>query len=141
MKKIDSKEKVIIKKIITQIPDINSDFYITKNNLRLSIKENLNIALNDVVNGDRLFYSENSIVFICGEADKSKRNYLKFLTKTSDDLELIMNLVNKEYEDDLYAKLKKENEFIVTLLNMGFEVYKNRGKELLLFRQGKAEEL
>jgi len=136
MKKIDSQDKKNIEKIMKELPDIYSDFYITKSNLRLAVKENLNIVLNDVVNGDRIFYADNCILLICGEADKSDRCYVKFLTKTKDDLELMLNVAFDEYKKPLYAKLKKENEHVVTLINKGFKIYKNRGKEILLLKDG-----
>ena len=130
-------EKDELKRILKDIPDIYTDFYITKNNLRLSIKENINIVLSDVTKGDLMFYTENAVALICGIADKFSRKYLKVLSKSKEDLELLLNIVYKEYDGDLYAKLKKDNEMITVFLDNQFDVFKNRGKEILLFKKGK----
>jgi len=75
---LSKKEESDIVKYINELTDLYGDFYITKNNLRLFIKDNVNLILQDLKKGDKIAFCEEGLAFIIGFADKAKRNILSF---------------------------------------------------------------
>lgn len=138
MNKIAEKcDKEEIKKVLKEIPDIYSDFYITKNNLRLSIKENFNVVFNDVLNGDLMFYNERAVVLINGLSEKDvDRKYLKFIYSDVDYFNSLLEFVKLNIAEikPIFCKIKRDNDWS-NLINIGFKPYKNRGKEILLIKE------
>jgi hypothetical protein len=77
---LSKKDKNQVWAILHEISDIYGDFYITINNLRLYIKDNIDIFYQYLKLGDKIAWSEKEgIIFVTGFVDKSPRKYLKIL--------------------------------------------------------------
>jgi hypothetical protein len=132
--KLSASEIREIKSFFSEVFDPYCDFYLTKNNIRLFIRDNPEIFFEGLNRGDYIAYNENGIVSLIGFSDKAARKYLKFLTvKPGDVVELLVALSFK-YSGEIYCKIKKNNPAMKTLLGMGFQIIGNRGQEELLKR-------
>lgn len=124
-------EKNEIKGIFTDLIDYYSDFYITKNNMRIFLKENLSELFNAVnKDADVIAYGNGSIVLTYGLGSKY-RTYLKLIGENTGDL---IKTILWNVNCDLYVKIKKTNPNVLVLNQYNFEVIGYRGKELLLKR-------
>lgn len=138
---LNKKEISKIKSTIDEITDIYSDFYITKNNLRLFIKENFEIVEKDLKNGDKVAYEENNgCILIIGYSDKVDRKYLKILTKNNQVTDKLLQIIFFNVKEPLYVKIKKNNPNVEVLLSHGFYQMGDRGKEVLLYREPKIQD-
>lgn len=138
---ISKKEKDKINIILTEIVDAYSDFYITRNNLRLFIKDNLHLLWEALKNGDKIVFGEEGILFITGWSDKSDRKYVKILTNTEDNADKLLKILSWNMSDtDLYAKIKKESPIAKSLQKNGFKFKGDRGKEILLCKSKKIQD-
>jgi len=127
------KEKQEIQSLFSEIFDPYCDFYVTKNNRRLFIRENSEILFNGIAKGDCIAYNETGIATIIGISDKSDRKYLRFLVRQPALVgNLLVALLMEKYEGILYTKLKYNNPSIPTLLGFGFVEVADRGEEVLL---------
>ena len=136
---LNKKEEKLLLGMLSKLPDDYQDFYITKSNMRLFIKDNPEIIMKDLQKGDYIIYDteEKGILFVLGYSDKFKRKYIKLLTKdaiTADKL-IAMLLIN--IEEDLYIKINKRNPLLETLKCWDFEFKAGRGKEVLMIRRRK----
>lgn len=123
-----------IKKIIESLKDIYSDFYITKNNIRLNMKENIDVLLDCLSKGDIIHFSEDEgIAFYYGFSDKSSRVYLKLLIKDSNKIKDLLDF--SFFDCDIYVKIKKNNPLRKLLYKYGFNNISGRGSEILLIRK------
>ena len=67
---LNKKEKEIIWSLLQELSDVYKDFYITKNNLRLFIRENLDLLYDCLKKGDRIAFDENlGIILIYDDSD------------------------------------------------------------------------
>lgn len=133
---ISKKEKSIIDNILVEYTDIYKDAYITKNNLRLFLKENSGLMYEGLGKGDKIAFDENlGLIFICGYSDKFPRKYLKILAKNEDSANQLLKILSWNIKEDLYAKIKKTNPIMRVLERNGFRFIKDRGAEALLFRK------
>ena len=128
-------EKRKIVSILSDIIDLYGDFYITKNNLRLMLRENTHLLFECLGKNDKIVYGEEGIAFITGWSDNSNRKYIKILAKDTSDAEKILEIVNWNLNETLYAKIKKENPILSALQRKGFKFAGDRGKEILLCRK------
>lgn len=132
--KLTQEQKEEVTKIVNKIPDYIGDFYLTSNNLRLYVRENLEILFELLEKGDKIVYCNEGIGIVNGYADKFKRKYVKLLTnnfKTGDE---ILQLIIWDSEQNLWVKLKKNNPLLEVFKNNGFLYVQNRGQEELLTR-------
>jgi hypothetical protein len=127
-------DKGKIKEILKNLTDFYADFYITKNNLRLFLKENLDLLFEAVEKGDKIYYVDGGILFVTGFSDNYDRKYLKILTVNSKIAEQLLNGLD-ELKTSLYIKIKKNNPIKEVLESKGFKFYKSRGKEILMIRK------
>lgn len=134
---LSDKEKKQIGSMLSDMNDIYGDFYITRNNLRLFIKENQNVLFDCLKKGDKIAFNEKSIAVICGFSDKSQRKYLKFLTEDLNDIEKFLKVINWNVDCDLYVKLKKNNPQKEMFQKNYFKFAGDRGKEVLLVRRNR----
>lgn len=133
--KLSEIEQTSIRKIVNEVIDEYRDFYLTKNNLRLFIRENLDLLFENVEKGDLIVFSDNSITLMTGFADKSSRKYLKVLARTEEEQIDIINKVLSTIDIDLYIKPKKNNPLVRTLKKLRFVFVGGRGEEILMFRK------
>ena len=135
--KLSKENKEKVSSLIEEFVDIYKDFYITKDNLRLFIKDNVSLLFDCLNKGDKILYGEEGIVFVTGFSDNAKRKYLKILTKDENSASKLLEALLWYIDCDLYIKIKKRNFVIKSLINNGFKFFGGRGKEVLYFRKGK----
>ncbi|GAG02804.1 unnamed protein product [marine sediment metagenome] len=134
--KLKRKEESELTIFISDLSDIYSDFYITRNNLRLYIKENTDLLYNCLEKGDQIAFSEEKgIAFITGFSDKAKRKYLKVLPKDGQSVDHLLKALLWQVDYDLFAKIKKNNPIRQILQRNNFKFIGDRGKEVLLLRK------
>jgi len=140
--KLSKSDQLNVTSLLSECLDIYKDFYITKNNLRLFIKDNLDLFFKDLTKGDKILFNENGILVICGFSDESPRKYIKILTKEN-NLQvanvLIQHAIGNFNNIDLFIKIKKVNPVLQILYNNGFIWQGSRGVEVLLVK--KAEKI
>jgi len=130
------KDRKIIENILNECNDPYGDSYVTKNNLRLFLRENSNLLFEGLSKGDKLVYEENEgFIFIDGYSDKVPRKYLKILTKDEKITNKLLKSLQWYIQDDLYVKVKKNNPVKRILERNGFRFAGDRGKEILLSRK------
>ena len=134
---LSKKEKKEVSFLLFELTDIYSDFYITKNNLRLFIKENQDILFECLRRGDKIAFSEGGLGVIVGFSDKASRKYLKILTKTDKDVDSLIKIISWNLDCDLYVKIKKNNPLREVLERNYFRFIGGRGKEILLVKKAK----
>jgi hypothetical protein len=132
---LSKKEQSEIASLICEITDIYGDFYLTKNNLRLFIKENLNTFFETLKKGDKIAYDESGVAIVTGFSDKMNRKYVKILVKKPEDASKLLQALHWNIRGDLYTKVKKNNPLKEVYEKNGFEFLGGRGKEILLIRK------
>jgi len=137
---LNKKEKQYISMIISDTVDVWGDFYITKDRLRLFIRENLHILWESLSKGDKIVYGEEGIILITGFCDNSERKYIKILSNNEENTNKLLKILNWNITDiSLYAKVKKDSYVLKALQKNGFKFKGDRGKEILLFREARTE--
>ena len=129
------KEKFTISSLLMDLTDVFGDFYITRDNLRLFIKDNIDILFDCIKKGDKYAYDESGIALVLGYSDNAKRKYLKALAKEPKDIEKYIKIILWNINEDLYCKVKRNNPVKGILLNLGFEFKGGRGSEVLLWKK------
>jgi len=135
--RLTKKEKEKIWQFIKETPDFYSDFFITKNNQRLYIKQNIDLLFENLRKGDKIAYNKDGLIIVTGFSDNFKRHYIKILTKNEETAENLLKVLSWNLKIDLYCKLKENNIIIEVLKRNGFEFLAGRGTEVLLFRKYK----
>lgn len=134
---LPKKERKDIYYLLESLIDLHGDFYITKDNLRLPIKENSHILYKCLESGDKIAYGADGLAFITGWSDKAKRKYIKILSKDIDYADKLLKIVTWNIDCDLWAKVKKTNPLVEILKRNNFKFIGDRGKEILLLRKHK----
>ncbi len=133
---LSKKEKKIINSILDDCRDDYRDAYITKNNLRLFIKENIELVYDGLKKGDKISYEDNAgFIYLFGWSDKASRKYLKILTIDDETTNRLLKTLHWNVREDLWVKIKKNNPVKRILERNGFRFAGDRGKELLLYRK------
>ena len=139
MKKFKSrlikKEVVKITEMVQELHDYFGDFYITKDNLRLFLKENISLLFDGLKTGDKICYDKEGIIFVTGFSDKNPRKYIKLLVKNEKAANDLLTMLSWNLKCSLWAKLKVRNPLVKILQENGFNYFANRGKEILLVRK------
>jgi len=133
---ISKKQCKVVKSILDELTDEYRDFYITKSNFRLFIKENEHLLFEALQRGDKIVFEEGKgIAFITGWSDKSPRKYLKILAEDNDSANRLLKVLLWNVKEDLYIKIKKTNP-IIEILKRNYFIFKgNRGKEMLFVKK------
>lgn len=133
---LTKKEEHQVWMLLNELPDIYSDFYITRNNFRLFIKENIDLLYECLKKGDKIAFDEEyGLIFVTGWSDNASRKYLKILTRDSHSANKLLKILSWSIKTDLYCKIKKNNPVKEALISNGFQFAGNRGKEILLIRK------
>jgi len=125
-----------IKEFLDSFVDLYGDAYLTKNNLRYAIRENIQILFDCLDNGDFLYETDDGFLLITGFSDNAPRKYVKILTENLETAEALLNQA-KDIPEELWIKLNQRNPLVQVCLKCGFKNYGNRGKEILLVRINK----
>jgi len=133
---LSKSEKKIIQNILNDFIDAFGDTYITRNNLRLYIKENIDVVFEGLSKGDKISYEDNSgFILIDGYSDKASRKYIKIVTLSDNATNRLLKTLNWHVKDDLYVKISKNNPVKRVLERNGFRFAGDRGKQILLCRR------
>ena len=138
---LSDKETKQITSLLHDLSDVYGDFYITKNNLRLFIKENQNVLFDALKHGDKIAFDENGMAVVCGFSDKADRKYLKILSKDLKQIDNYLKVIAWNLDCDLYVKIKKNNPLKETLEKSYFRFAGNRGTEILLYRRARKHDI
>jgi hypothetical protein len=133
--KLSKKDKERVSRLLDEIIDAYGDFYITKNNIRLFLRDNQHLLFSGLSKGDKIVFSDNAIAFITGFSDKAKRKYIKLLYKEPKDVSDLLKVIGWNLNIPLYCKIKKNNPVQDVLKKVGFRFRGGRGCELLLVRK------
>ena len=133
--RLTKKEKLQITEMVQELHDYFGDFYITKDNLRLFLKENISLLFEGLKSGDKICYDKEGIIFVTGFSDKNPRKYIKLLVKNEKAANDLLNMLSWNLKCDLWAKLKVRNPLVEVLKNNNFVYFASRGKEMLLVRK------
>lgn len=137
---ISKKQRKSVEAILQEYTDEYRDFYITKSNLRLFIKENEHLLFEALKKGDKIsFGSEDGIIFVTGWSDNSPRKYLKILAKDDKSADRLLKILLWNVKTDLYIKIKKNNPVLSVLQKNSFVFKGSRGREILLTRKYRGE--
>ena len=136
---LTKKEKPIIKSIIDEIFDSYREFYLTKERLRLFIKENLHLLFQSLEAGNKIIYDEElGIILVTGFADKNfPRKYIKILAKDNNSADKLLKVLIWNFNLDLFIKIKKQNPLKEVLEKNNFRIKADRGSEWLMIRKKK----
>jgi hypothetical protein len=129
------KEKKTIKAILDNCVDLYGDFYVTRENIRIALRDNSDILFNYLKKGSQFVYdetNENGIALILRE--KGFRTYIKILTKDTYLANKFLKMISWHVKENLYVKLKKNNPLIKTFQYNNFQFKGDRGNEILLER-------
>ncbi len=133
---LNKKEKAELSITLQEMTDIYGDFYITKNNLRLAVKENTDLLYNNLKNGDKIVIGETEgIAIVTGFSDNAPRKYVKILATSNEGANKLIKVLLQNVKCDLFAKIKKNNPIKEVLQNNNFKFVGDRGKEILLGRK------
>jgi hypothetical protein len=129
---LSKKEESEIFSLLQDVKDPFCEGYITKDNIRLFIRDNFDILKSCLKQGDKIVFNKDGMVVVVGYSDKAPRKYMKVLVK---DLDVVPGLVKTIYwhvKEDLFCKVKNNNPLKDKLLKCGFKFVGGRGKEVLL---------
>ena len=129
---LSKKEEAELFSFLQTVNDSFSDFYVTKNNLRLHIKENVDMFFADLKKGDKIAFNETGVAVVIGYSDSANRKYLKILVKDPNDVANLVKTLYWHIKTDLFCKVKNNNPLKDKLLKCGFHFIGERGKEVLL---------
>jgi len=76
---LSKKEEKELNTTLQELSDLFGDFYITKDNLRLFIKENLDLLFDNLKKGDMIAFDEKAVAVVVGFSDNANRKYIKIL--------------------------------------------------------------
>lgn len=130
------KDKKQVFSILEELSDYYSDFYITRNNIRLYIKENIEILYKLLNEGDKILFDEDGIIVIIGYSEKSPRKYVKILAKDNIVADKLLKNLDWNVSDNVFIKIKKNNPLKEILLRNKYKFIGDRGKEILLMKKG-----
>jgi len=134
---LNKKEQLEISILLDEIIDEYSDFYLTRDNIRLYIKDNKDILFDSLQKGNYIAYTQNGIAIIDGYADNAKRKYVKILSRDIKLADKLLTIINANIKDILFCKLKKKNPILEVFKNNGFEFKGSRGLEVLLTKENR----
>jgi len=134
----DKTEKRLIETVLYDVVDLYGDFYVTKDNVRIYLRDNIDILFKYLKKGDRIVYeqnNENGLIIVTGWSDKSARKYVKVLSKDEQLVGDLLKIMNWNVQCDLYVKIKKNNPLLKIFQRNQYQFVGNRGQEVLLMRK------
>lgn len=135
---LSADERRTVEYCLYDIVDLYNDFYCTKDNVRISYRDNPEILFRDINKGDKIVLEDNNekgIAVVTGWSDKSARKYVKILTRDEKLADRMLKIITWTTTCDLYVKIKKNNKFLKTFQRNFFKFVGDRGQEILLLRK------
>jgi len=131
------KEHSKIEAILEDNIDLYGDFYFTHDNIRISIRDNIDVLYRCLRKGDIVIYNENEkgIAIITGYSDKAERKYVKILAKDEENVDDLLKIIQWNIRRDLYVKIKKNSKFLKCFQRNYYKFLGDRGNEVLLFKK------
>lgn len=133
--KLSKKVESEISGLLSEFTDIYSDFFITRDNIRIYLKENSDLLFESLKQGNKLAYYSEGIALIDGYADNAKRKYVKILSKDVKSASKLLAIINFHIKDTLFCKIKKTNPILQAFKDNGFRFKGSRGAEILLIKE------
>jgi len=133
--RLSSKDEKKVKILLKELVDFYGDFYITRNNIRYYIRENIELLFVCLKKGDKILFNDNGLVVVIGYAEKSNRYYIKLLAKDEKIADRLIKNINWNVSEELYCKIKENNPIKKVLLRNRWKYAGSRGKECLLKRE------
>jgi hypothetical protein len=134
---LSKKDKLKIEVLIEELSDYYRDFYLTKNNNRIFVKQDIKVLFNSLKQGEKIVYNEEGILITTGFSDKANRKYIKILAKNNNIANKLIKMFLWNIDTEIYAKLKKNNPLVNVLLDNNFKFFGDRGREILLRKERK----
>ena len=132
---LSKKEESFIWTVLNEVNDPFSDVYLTRNNIRLFLRDNFDVFRTCLKQGDKIAISDSGFATLLGYSDNAQRKYLKVLVKDLKDVEALVAAIVVNISEDIYCKVKQNNPLRSILLSIGFEFLGGRGKEALLVKK------
>ncbi|MFA7247950.1 MAG: hypothetical protein WC169_12380 [Dehalococcoidia bacterium] len=125
-----------------QYYNIYNDIYITKNNERIYLEKDIDNLMQTLKTQECYTLNNEGYhgLFIIIR-EKGYRNYLKIVADSEKAATDLLLYLDWNFNDELYAKLKRRNPFVYILQNFGFKIVAERNRELLLYRPKKIIEV
>lgn len=136
---LSQKEEKEVNATLQELTDVFGDFYITQNNLRLFIKENVDLLFDNLKRGDKIAFDDKAVAVVVGFSDNASRKYVKVLANDRESASKVIKIILWNVKIDLYAKVKKNNPLVSVLKQHGFIFAGGRGKEILLKRTARED--
>ena len=133
---VSKKEKRLIENILYDNVDLFGDFYSTKENIRISLRDNPEVLFDYLKKGSKIVYEldrENGLALILRE--KGFRPYVKILCKDEHLASNLLKIINWNVKCDIYVKIKKNNPLLKVFQRNQYAFCGNRGSEILLVRK------
>ena len=119
---LSKKEESDIWSLLQEVKDTYSDAYITKENIRLFIKDNVDILFSCLKKGDKISFTADGIAVVVGFSDNAPRKYLKILVKDLEEVNTLVKSLFWNVKEDIYCKVKNNNPLKDKLLRCGLEL-------------------
>jgi hypothetical protein len=135
---LTKKEQKTVEYCMYDVVDIYNDFYYTRDNIRISLRDNPEILFKSLNAGDKIVVDETNekgIAVITGWSDDSPRKYVKILTRDEKIADQMLKIIGWNINCDLYVKVKKTSKFLKTFQRNFFKFVGDRGAEVLLCRK------
>jgi len=135
---LSRRDKRTVESCLYEVVDLYSDFYYTRDNIRISLRDNPEILFSSLGKGDKIVLdseNEKGIAVITGWSDKSPRKYVKILTRDEKLADKMLKIITWSLKCDLYVKIKKNNRLLKTFQRNFFKFVGDRGQEILLLRK------
>jgi hypothetical protein len=120
--------------------DKYGEAYVTKDNVRLSMKDGADVIISRIKKGDIIAFSDEfkSFAIISGVSEKMPRKYLKVFGTDKKDLINVLKVLFWEYREEIYIRLKKYNPLVKFLTQeFYFYFYRPRDNDEIILKKEK----
>jgi hypothetical protein len=149
---LTKQEKANLSILISELPDHFGEFYLTKEKLRLYVRENLDSLFRSLNKGDKILFGdkEQVVAVITGYAEKQieildyvtkekklvpTRKYVTMITKDESNARKMLEFIDYQLPKEiLFCKLKKNNPILKIFYEGGYTFFGARGNEILVRR-------